>query len=134
VTPKADGAESQTPFRSTLGEVQGEVPQVTWAPRARSDHGASDDDPSGLPRSPGRGKSTDRRFLWTVVLTLPLMMGVRRFAIGQLWRPKRPGRTCHQTLWSSGPPIIGVLLVILIIANTLNIAADLVAIGSGMTY
>ena len=43
------------------------------------------------------------------------------------------GELARRHFQRTGKWIVGVLLVVLIVANTLNIAADLVAIGSGMT-
>jgi Mn2+/Fe2+ NRAMP family transporter len=42
------------------------------------------------------------------------------------------GELTVQRFQRTGKWIVGLLLTVLIIANTLNIAADLVAIGSGM--
>jgi len=95
--------------------------------------GASDDDPSGIATYAQAGSKYGLSFLWAALLTFPLMAAVQEMCdrtalatgtgLGELAR-KRFQRT--------GIGIIGVLLVILIVANTLNIAADLVAIGSGM--
>jgi hypothetical protein len=95
--------------------------------------GASDDDPSGIATYSQAGAQYGLAFLWTALLTLPLMAGVQEICdrtalatgtgLGEL-AVKRFNRT--------GRAILGVLLVALIVANALNIAADLVAIGSGM--
>jgi len=67
------------------------------------------------------------------VLTLPLMMGVQEICDRTaLATGSGLGELATKHFGRVGRAIIGVLLVILIIANTLNIAADLVAIGSGM--
>jgi Mn2+/Fe2+ NRAMP family transporter len=95
--------------------------------------GASDDDPSGIATYSQVGARFGLAFLWTALLTLPLMVGVQEIcdrtalatgiSLGEL-AVKRFERT--------GRVILGALLVALIVANALNIAADLVAIGSGM--
>jgi NRAMP (natural resistance-associated macrophage protein)-like metal ion transporter len=95
--------------------------------------GASDDDPSGIATYSQVGAKYGSSLLWTSLLTLPLMIGVQEICdrtalasglgLGEL-AAKRFGRT--------GRFIVGALLVVLIVANALNIAADLVAIGSGM--
>src|ERR1022692_4285018 len=95
--------------------------------------GASDDDPSGIATYSQAGAKFGFSFLWAALLTLPLMAAVQEICdrtalatgigLGELAvkRFQRTGRT-----------VIAVLLVALIIANGLNIAADLVAVGSGM--
>ena len=95
--------------------------------------GASDDDPSGIATYSQAGAQFGFSFLWTALLTLPLMTAVQEICdrtalatgtgLGEL-AVKRFGR--------AGRSILAVLLVALIVANCLNIAADLVAIGSGM--
>jgi len=95
--------------------------------------GASDDDPSGIATYSQAGAQYGLSLLWVALITLPLMAGVQEICdrtamatgvgLGELAvkRFRRVGRG-----------IVGVLLVSLLIANAMNIAADLVAIGSGM--
>ncbi|MCU1362752.1 MAG: divalent metal cation transporter [Acidimicrobiaceae bacterium] len=96
--------------------------------------GASDDDPSGIATYAQAGAAHGLSFLWTALLTFPLMAAVQEICdrtalatgvgLGELARKRfRP----------TGRSIVAVLLVVLIVANTLNVAADLVAIGSGMS-
>jgi NRAMP (natural resistance-associated macrophage protein)-like metal ion transporter len=95
--------------------------------------GASDDDPSGIATYSQAGAQYGLAFLWSALLTLPLMAAVQEICdrtalatgtgLGEL-AVKRFNRT--------GRAILAVLLVGLVVANSLNIAADLVAIGSGM--
>jgi NRAMP (natural resistance-associated macrophage protein)-like metal ion transporter len=95
--------------------------------------GAADDDPSGVATYSQAGATYSNSLLWTVPLTLPLMMAVQEIcdrmalasgdSLGRLIRRK----------FSRGVRIaIGVLLVALIAANCLNLAADLNAVGQGM--
>jgi len=95
--------------------------------------GASDDDPSGIATYSQAGASHGFALLWTALLTFPLMAAVQEICdrtalatgsgLGEL-AVKRFGRT--------GRSIVIVLVVVLVVANTLNVAADLVAVGSGM--
>jgi NRAMP (natural resistance-associated macrophage protein)-like metal ion transporter len=95
--------------------------------------GASDDDPSGVATYSQVGAKYGPTFLWTVILTLPLMMGVQEMCDRTaLATGSGLGELAAKHFGRVGRAIIGALLLILIIANTLNIAADLVAIGSGM--
>jgi NRAMP (natural resistance-associated macrophage protein)-like metal ion transporter len=95
--------------------------------------GASDDDPSGVATYSQAGAQFGLGLLWVSLLTLPLMAGVQEICdrtalatgrgLGELAADKYRGKA---------RPILVVLICALIIANALNIAADLVAIGSGM--
>jgi len=95
--------------------------------------GASDDDPSGIATYSQAGASHGFSLLWTALLTFPLTAAVQEICdrtalatgsgLGEL-AVKRFNRT--------GRSIVVVLVVVLVIANTLNVAADLVAVGSGM--
>lgn len=94
--------------------------------------GASDDDPSGIAVYAQAGAEFGYRSLWTTVFCLPLMIAVQGICdqtaaatgsnLGELVRTKfgRVGRT-----------LCLVLLVGLLVANLVNVAADLMAIGSG---
>jgi NRAMP (natural resistance-associated macrophage protein)-like metal ion transporter len=95
--------------------------------------GASDDDPSGIATYAQAGAKYGTSFLWTALLSYPLMAAVQEICdrtalatgagIGEL-ASKRFGR--------KGRSVLALLLVVLVVANTLNVAADLVAVGSGM--
>jgi NRAMP (natural resistance-associated macrophage protein)-like metal ion transporter len=95
--------------------------------------GASDDDPSGIATYSQAGAKFGYGLLWTSLLTFPLMSAVQEMCdrtalatgqgIGEL-AVKRFSRWPRR--------ILAVLIGALIIANALNIAADLVAVGAGM--
>jgi NRAMP (natural resistance-associated macrophage protein)-like metal ion transporter len=95
--------------------------------------GASDDDPSGIATYSQAGAQFGLGLLWVSLASLPLMAGVQEICdrtalatgkgLGELAAQKYPGRARR---------VLVVLMAALIIANALNIAADLVAIGSGM--
>ena len=95
--------------------------------------GASDDDPSGIATYSQAGAQYGLGLLWVSLATLPLMAGVQEICdrtalatgqgLGQLAAKKYPGKARR---------ILALLIAALIIANALNIAADLVAIGSGI--
>jgi Mn2+/Fe2+ NRAMP family transporter len=72
-------------------------------------------------------------FLWTSLLTFPLMATVQEICDRTaLATGKGIGELATKCLGSRGRAVVAALLCILIIANSLNIAADLVAVGSGM--
>lgn len=96
--------------------------------------GASDDDPSGIATyAQQAGAQYGFGLLWTALITLPLTMAIQEICdrtalatgktLGELAR-------AHFSRWARA--CIGTLIVALVVANMLNIAADLVAIGCGM--
>ena len=95
--------------------------------------GASDDDPSGIATYAQAGGQFRFGMLWVALVTFPLMAAVQEI--------------CDRTALASGKTLgeliavrfkrgwqiaIGGLIAVLVVANALNIAADLVAIGQGM--
>jgi NRAMP (natural resistance-associated macrophage protein)-like metal ion transporter len=95
--------------------------------------GASDDDPSGIATYAQAGAQFGFSMLWVALVTFPLMTAVQEI--------------CDRTALASGKTLgeliavhfkrgwqiaIGALIAVLVVANALNIAADLVAIGQGM--
>src|SRR3979409_988034 len=95
--------------------------------------GASDDDPSGIATYSQAGAAYGFSFLWTVLLTLPLMAAVQEICDRTaLATGKTLGELAAARFRSIGRAVVMVLVGLLIIANALNVAADLVAVGSGM--
>ena len=95
--------------------------------------GASDDDPSGIATYSQAGAKYGLAFLWAALLTWPLMVAVQEICDRTaLATGKGLGELAVKRFHRGGRAILGVLLVALVVANALNIAADLVAVGSGM--
>jgi hypothetical protein len=96
--------------------------------------GASDDDPSGVATYSQAGAATGFGMLWTSLLTFPLMTAVQEICDRTALATGKGLGEPVTTQWRSrtARTLTGVLLVALIGANALNIAADLVAVGSGM--
>jgi NRAMP (natural resistance-associated macrophage protein)-like metal ion transporter len=95
--------------------------------------GASDDDPSGIATYSQAGAQYGLSFLWAALLTLPLMAAVQEICDRTaLATGKGLGELAVKRFNRTGRSVLAVLLVALIVANSLNIAADLVAVGSGM--
>ena len=95
--------------------------------------GASDDDPSGIATYSQAGARFGPVFLWTALLTLPLMTGVQEICDRTaLATGTGLGELAVKRFHRRGRVILAALLMALLVANALNIAADLVAIGSGM--
>ncbi len=95
--------------------------------------GASDDDPSGIATYSQAGAQFGLNFIWTALITFPLMAAVQEICDRTaLATGAGLGELAVKRFHRTGRAVLGVLLIVLIVANTLNIAADLVAIGSGM--
>lgn len=95
--------------------------------------GAADDDPSGVATYSQAGATFGNGLLWTVPLSLPLMMAVQEICDRMaLASGESLGRLIRRRFSKGVGVAIGVLVVALIAANCLNLAADLNAIGQGM--
>src|ERR1700731_3817909 len=95
--------------------------------------GASDDDPSGIATHAQAGSSFGFSLLWTALLTFPLMAAVQEICDRTaLATGKGLGELAAERLGGRARSVVIGLVGLLIVANALNIAADLVAVGSGM--
>ena len=95
--------------------------------------GASDDDPSGIATYSQAGATFGLGLLWTSLLTLPLMAGVQEICDRTaLATGETLGELCRRRFAVWGRVVVASLLVLLLAANALNVAADLVAIGAGV--
>jgi NRAMP (natural resistance-associated macrophage protein)-like metal ion transporter len=95
--------------------------------------GASDDDPSGIATYAQTGAKFGFSMLWVALFTFPLMAGVQEICDRTaLASGKGLGELIVVRFGRASRFLISILLGLLIIANALNIAADLVAIGAGM--
>jgi Mn2+/Fe2+ NRAMP family transporter len=95
--------------------------------------GASDDDPSGIATYSQAGARFGFGFLWAALITLPLMAAVQEICDRTaLATGTGLGELAVKRFARIGRAVIAVLMTALIVANALNIAADLVAVGSGM--
>ncbi len=90
--------------------------------------GAADDDPSGMATYSQAGAQTGFSLLWTVVLTWPLMVAVQSVSarIGRV-----TGRGLAGNMVRVFPrSVVTFLVLLLFIANTINLGADLAAMGA----
>jgi NRAMP (natural resistance-associated macrophage protein)-like metal ion transporter len=95
--------------------------------------GASDDDPSGIATYAQAGAQFRYGTLWTVLISFPLMAATQEICDRTaLTTGESLGKLARRRFSGTIRVVIGVLLVALLIANGLNIAADLMAIGQGM--
>jgi Mn2+/Fe2+ NRAMP family transporter len=95
--------------------------------------GASDDDPSGIATYAQTGARYGLGMLWAALLTFPLMAGVQEICDRTaLATGKGLGELIVRRFSPGWRKAIVVLIGALIVANALNISADLVAVGAGM--
>jgi NRAMP (natural resistance-associated macrophage protein)-like metal ion transporter len=89
--------------------------------------GASDDDPSGIATYSQAGAAFGYGLLWTMVLSLPLMASIQEISarIGRVTGHGIAGNIRrHYSVWLLYP-----IVILLLIANTINIGADIGAMG-----
>ncbi|MGB8326442.1 MAG: divalent metal cation transporter [Steroidobacteraceae bacterium] len=92
--------------------------------------GAADDDPSGLATYSQAGAQFGAGMLWTLAFTTPLMIGIQMVSARIGWLT---GRGLAANFCRVLPQPVAVSLVaLLVLANTLNIAADVAAMGESL--
>ena len=92
--------------------------------------GAADDDPSGIATYSQGGAQFGGGLLWTLVLTTPLMIGIQMVSARLGWIT---GKGLAANIQQVMPRWVGIVLVaLLVFANTLNIAADIAAMGEAL--
>ncbi|HKS86107.1 MAG TPA: divalent metal cation transporter [Pseudolabrys sp.] len=92
--------------------------------------GAADDDPSGIATYSQAGAQFGYTLLWTVFLTLPFMAAIQIISASIGWNTRQGlARNIGRILPAT---VLYVLVATLLIANTINIAADLAAMGEAL--
>lgn len=93
--------------------------------------GAADDDPSGIATYSQAGAQFGYGLTWTMFLTLPFMAAIQIISACIGWQTRSGlARNIARQL----PPVVLYVLVgLLVVANTINIAADLAAMGEALT-
>src|SRR5271157_5636297 len=89
--------------------------------------GVADDDPSGIATYSQAGAQFGLNMLWTMPLAFPLMAAIQSICarIGRV-----TGKGLAANIKTAFPPVVlRVVVLLLLIANTLNIAADVAAMG-----
>jgi NRAMP (natural resistance-associated macrophage protein)-like metal ion transporter len=92
--------------------------------------GAADDDPSGVATYSQAGAQLGYSLLWTVFLTTPFMIAIQLVSahIGRV-----TGRGIIANLKQHYPrPLVLTAVGLLLLANTINVAADLAAMGEAL--
>src|SRR6202521_4504754 len=92
--------------------------------------GASDDDPSGIATYSQAGAQFGFAITWTLLFTYPLMAVIQEIS-GQIGRTTGQGIAAnlrqHYPNW-----VLQSIVVLLLVANTINIGADLGAMGDAV--
>jgi Mn2+/Fe2+ NRAMP family transporter len=95
--------------------------------------GSADDDPSGVATYAQAGAQYGYGTVWAAPIALPMMIAVQEMS------DRTATATGHGLGWlarrrfgRAGTAVVGVLLVALLIANIVNLGADLMAVGKGM--
>jgi NRAMP (natural resistance-associated macrophage protein)-like metal ion transporter len=92
--------------------------------------GAADDDPSGIATYSQAGAQYGYGLLWSMVFTMPLMVGIQIVSarIGRV-----TGHGLAANIRDHFPPwLLHIVVGLLVVANTINIAADLGAMGNAL--
>jgi Mn2+/Fe2+ NRAMP family transporter len=125
-----------TSRNGSKGSPNTSVRQILWArlkehPLARVGPGlitgVADDDPSGIATYSQAGAQFGLDMLWTMPLAFPLMAAIQSMCarIGRV-----TGKGLAANIKATYPPIVlQAAVLLLLIANTLNIAADVAAMG-----
>lgn len=90
--------------------------------------GAADDDPSGIATYSQAGAQFGTGLLWTTVLTVPLMVAIQLVSARIGWVT---GQGLAANLRQRYPaPLVAAMVLLLVVANTINLGADLAAMAS----
>ena len=92
--------------------------------------GASDDDPSGIAKYSQVGAQFGFAMLWTMLLTYPLMAGIQEISawIGRVTGVGIAGNIRRHY----SPMVLYPLVALLLVANVINLGADIGAMGSAL--
>ena len=92
--------------------------------------GAADDDPSGIATYSQVGAQFGFAMLWTMLLTYPLMAGIQEISA---WLGRVTGMGIAANIRRHySPAILYPLVAVLLIANVINLGADIGAMGSAL--
>ena len=92
--------------------------------------GAADDDPSGIATYSQAGAQFGFQMLWTMIFTYPLMVGIQMVSarLGCI-----TGRGLAANVKAIFPrPVLYGIVGLLLMANTINVAADIAAMGEAL--
>src|ERR1700736_1896311 len=93
--------------------------------------GASDDDPSGIGTYSQAGAQLGFSISWTMLFSYPLMVAIQEISarLGRTTGRGIGGNVCRHY----PRPLVHGIVVLLLVANTINLGADLGAMGDALT-
>jgi NRAMP (natural resistance-associated macrophage protein)-like metal ion transporter len=92
--------------------------------------GAADDDPSGIATYTQAGAQFGTGVLWTVFLTIPFMIGIQLVS-ARIGRQSGQGIAANLRVHTPRAFVLAIV-GLLLVANTVNIAADIAAMGEAL--
>ncbi len=122
----------QTVHSERAGDQAGQPDEQTWLQKLGPGliTGAADDDPSGIATYSQAGAQFGFGMLWTILFTYPLMVGIQMISakIGRV-----SGHGLASNIRKYYPRwLLYAIISLLLVANTINIAADIAAMGSAL--
>jgi NRAMP (natural resistance-associated macrophage protein)-like metal ion transporter len=120
ITDYSDAGQVERRDRSKLADVLG--PGLIT--------GASDDDPSGIATYAQAGAAFGFALSWTLLLTYPLMCAIQMIS-AEIGRVTGKGIAANMRRYYS-PYLLYALVGLLVLANVINIGADLGAMGAAL--
>ena len=93
--------------------------------------GAADDDPGGVATHSQAGAMFGLNMLWSVVLAYPLLAGIQQI-VARIGRVTGHGLAAN-ILRAFPAWLLAILVLLLLVANTINIAADVAAMAAAAT-
>jgi Mn2+/Fe2+ NRAMP family transporter len=116
--------------RAVSGVKQPERPKLAEIMGPGLITGASDDDPSGIATYSQAGAQFGVNLGWTLILTFPLMCAIQQISaqIGRVTGHGLAGNLRRR----HGKPVLYGLVGLLVIANTINLGADLGAMAAAL--
>jgi NRAMP (natural resistance-associated macrophage protein)-like metal ion transporter len=130
ITAEADQTESRRSTTSYLSGLPSKLFRGFQKLGPGIVTGAADDDPSGIATYSQVGAQFGFTMLWTMLLTYPLMAGIQEISawIGRVTGVGIAGNVRRHY----SPLILYPLVVLLLIANVINLGADIAAMGSAL--
>jgi NRAMP (natural resistance-associated macrophage protein)-like metal ion transporter len=142
IVPIAEGLERQekiacmssmkNPMQVDIDKLEKRSPSQSWLKKLGPGliTGAADDDPSGIATYSQAGAQFGPNLLWTMFFTYPLMVGIQIVSarIGRV-----TGKGLAGNIRDFYPAwLLYIVVSLLLIANTINLAADVSAMGDAL--
>lgn len=116
-------------IKASLADENSELDKPSWFKSLGPGliTGAADDDPSGIATYTQAGAKYGYGLGWTLLITYPLMVGIQ-LASARIGRTTGKGLThAFARMWPQ--PVVALMVVLLVVANVVNLGADLGAMA-----